>query len=158
MEKEFAQLMERHKKMLWRVCSAYGLSGAWETIDAFQEVAVALWKAMPKMGEKECEEAWVYMVATHTMITLYRKQHNRPVDPLPPDLEKRLLTEENGLYKHILELVDLLKETDRYIVQAHFEGYSFKEIGSKLGISEGSASKRYERIIKKIRQLYENGL
>ncbi|MBP5677984.1 MAG: RNA polymerase sigma factor [Bacteroidales bacterium] len=155
-ESDFLQLVERHSDMLWQVCSGYSLSGAWEVDDAFQEVLCALWKGMPTLREVESERAWAYRVATNTMLALLRKQSNRPVDSLPPDLGNMLTTEMREDYDYIMELIDLLPRVDRSIVRAHIDGYKFSEIGEMVGLSEGAAGQRYDRAIKKIKKRYEN--
>ena len=154
----YYQLVERHKDMLWHVCSDYGLSGAWEVEDAFQEVLCALWEELPSLRDRACEKAWVYKVATHTMLMICRKRQNRPTEPLPTDMEKRGSEGVPPLqsdYGYLMQLIALLPETDCHIVRAHIDGYKFKEIGKELGMSEEVVSKRYHRDIKKIRQLYE---
>lgn len=157
-EDEFRQLMERYRDMLWHVCTDYSLGQAWEADDALQEVLAVLWVEMPKLKKKECERSWVYKVATNTMLTLCRKQHNRPTDPLPSDLENRMTTEEYDDYDYVMELIGLLDQEDRRIVRARLDGFSFKEIGKDLGISSDAANKRCERALDKIRELYEKKL
>lgn len=153
---EFRQLVERHKDMLWRICSDYRLSDAWEVCDAMQEVVVELWKALPKLREEEKEKAWAYKVAHHTMLRLCRKVNNRPTYALPPDLENLLTVEEREDYEYLMELIGLLPKLDRRIVKGHIDGYSFKEIGDMVGLSEDAANMRYRRAMKKIIQKYEN--
>ena len=158
-EEEFYQLVERHKDMLWFVCSDYTLGRAWEPCDAMQEVLQALWKALPKLRSKKSEKAWVYQVATNTMLMLVRKKQNRPVNPLPSDMRLRVADDSDmptSGYQHLMQLIDLLPETDRRIVRAHFDGFKFKDIAPMLNMTEGTVIQRYHRAIKKLRQQYEN--
>ena len=157
-EEEYYQLVERHKDMLWSVCSDYSLGEAWEPCDAMQEVLQALWKSLPKLRSKESEKAWVYQVATNTMLMLVRKKHNRPVNPLPSDMRLRVADDSDmptSNYQYLMQLIDLLSETDRRIVRAHLDGFKFKDIAPMLNMSEGAVIQRYHRAIKKLRQQYE---
>ena len=155
-EEDFFQLVKRHEDMLWHVCSDYSLSAAWEVGDAFQEVLCALWTALSGLRAVESEGAWVYRVASSTMLKLVRKQQNRPVDPLPPNMEDMFSTEGWEDYDYLLELIDQLPKIDRRIVRAHLDGYKFKEIGEMLGLSEGAAGQRFNRALNKIKLQYEN--
>lgn len=52
----------------------------------------------------------------------------------------------------IYEILPKLNETERAIITLYLEGYSFKEIGTKLGnYSKGWANNIYRGIIKKIK-------
>ena len=156
----FHQLVERHKDMLWHVCTDYSLDRAWDVHDAYQEVLMALWNALDKMNECEHEKSWAYKVATNTMLMLVRKQRSRCMEPLPPNVDELLSDEAVAPlrvdYACFLRLIDRLAEPDCRIVRMRLDGYGFKEIGKELGMSENTVAQRYGRVIKKIRQRYEN--
>ena len=43
-EATFNAMVERHRDMIWHVCSDYSLSAAYEVEDGVQEVLCALWR------------------------------------------------------------------------------------------------------------------
>ena len=44
-EREFKEMVRRHRDMIWSVCKRYRLSAAWQTEDAFNEVLCAMWQS-----------------------------------------------------------------------------------------------------------------
>ena len=156
-EQEFHRLVTQHKDMLWHICSDYSLNVAWELDDAFQEVLSELWRSIGTLREQESERAWVYRVATNTMLNLCRKQRGVPTRPLP-DFEAEAV-EDYRLredYECLLQLIDQLDEVDRLIVRSHLDGYKHSEIADMLNMSTSAVEKRYSRALKKIRKQYEN--
>ena len=158
-ETYFYEFVERHKDMLWHVCSDYSLGQAWQIDDAFQEVLCSIWTGLPSLRKRENEKAWAYRVATNTMLMISRNQQNRPTDPLPDNLEHLIATDGDVLtnidYNNLLQLINQLDEPDRRIVRMHLDGFNFKEIGRDLGISRDAAAQRFNRAIKKIRQSFQ---
>ena len=55
-ETYFYEFVERHKDMLWHVCSDYSLGQAWQIDDAFQEVLCSIWTGLPSLRKKESEK------------------------------------------------------------------------------------------------------
>lgn len=157
-EDSFHQLIERHRNMLWNICQAYRLGSAWETTDAFQEVVCKLWLSLSQLQDPACEEAWVYRVATRTLISLVRKRSNGPTIPLPPDIgdwPSDLPNPMDDGVASLMDLIDRLKEPDNFIVRSHIDGFKYSEIAQVLGMTEDAVAKRYNRSINIIRQQYE---
>ena len=124
-----------------------------------QEVLCALWKDLPKLRKKESERIWVYRVATHTMLTISRKRHNQPTDPLPSDILQWAGDDSDaatGYRRYLTDLIDQMGDTDRRIMRAYIDGFSLKNIAKMLEMSEDMVYKRYNRAIKKLRQRYED--
>ena len=58
----------------------------------------------------------------------------------------------------LTELIDRLAPDDRRFVYLRYaEEMGYKEIGELLNISEDAAKKRGQRLVKKLRKLYEGG-
>lgn len=56
------------------------------------------------------------------------------------------------------ELVNMLDEKDRYLIHMRYvQNMGYAEIGAMLGISEESAKKRGQRVVKKLKKLFERG-
>lgn len=150
-EKEFRDLVYRHRDMLWRICSSYRLAAAWETGDAFHEVLCALWLGLGSFDHRCKEKTWVYRVAVNTMNSLARKKGNQPSPILEeyPDLP----FQDDG-FRELVQIINTLEEPDHTIVCAHIEGFGYAEIAQITGMKVGAVSMRLTRALRKIRELY----
>lgn len=64
----------------------------------------------------------------------------------------------NADVRKLTELIDRLDPDDRRFVYLRYaEEMGYKEIGELLNISEDAAKKRGQRLVKKLRKLYEGG-
>jgi len=159
-EKEFHRLMTQNKDLLWFVCNDYNLGPAWEVDDAFQEILVSLWRDFGSIRRRESERAWVYRVATNTMLGICRRKDNRPKTAPPCTGEST----DNGSgyreedYEYLRQLIDLLDEADRRVLRMQLDGFKSHEIASSLGISRSAVYHRLSRAINKLKRLYENGI
>jgi RNA polymerase sigma-70 factor (ECF subfamily) len=93
---------------------------------------------------------WLFTIATRVRIDELRKQHRRPraggeldVDRLEaaPDPEQAGAgMDQSARDQSVRAALDALPESHRVVIHMHrFEGLSFAEIGSVLGISAGAA-------------------
>ncbi len=151
-EREFKELVHRHKDLIWRICSSYRLSAAWTTEDAFHEVLCDLWRGFGKFGGLSSERTWVFRVATNKMISLSRKNSNQPT-PDPSQQYEPHYREEG--YRDLLGLIEALPEPDGTIVRAYVQGFKYAEIAQITGLSVGAVSMRLSRALRKIRKLLE---
>ena len=151
----FEELVLRQRDLIWRVCSDYSFSAAWEVEDAFQEVLVALWRSFGQFEGRSAESSWVYRVSTTTMLMLKRKMSNRPQPRVEKVKEEGVVENANGRYLN--ELIDTLGETDRLIVRAKLDGFSNKEVATMVGLSVESVASRLSRAKQRLRKRYEHG-
>lgn len=123
--------------------------------EVFLEVvkSVALFRAESDI------KTWIFSIARHRW---YRYLRNRKETISVEELSKELLApgkplEEQCCDKETAEriygLLDREPERTRRIVLMRLEGYSFREIGVKLGISENSARVIDFRVKQKIREI-----
>ncbi|MBR1550322.1 MAG: RNA polymerase sigma factor [Bacteroidales bacterium] len=153
-ETAYLELVKRQRDLIWRVCSDFSLSAAWEVEDAFQEVLLTLWKDFGSYKGLSSERTWVYRVATNTMLMIKRRAINQP----QPQVELREeATSDNDHVQQLREIIDSLEETDRCVVCANLDGFSHKEIAQMTGLSSLAVATRLNRIKHKIRQRYEQG-
>lgn len=115
-------------------------------------------------GESDIR-TWLFSIARHRWYAYLRKQGRTPEtvelseflsDPKKGP-EGRLLEKETA--QRVRELLAMEPERTRTVVGMRLEGYSFYEIGNKLGISENSARVIDFRAKEKIRKtLSKEGL
>lgn len=104
---------------------------------------------------------WIYSIARHRWFAhLRRLGREAPTQELREDLismeqslEERYADRETARY--VLELLQREPERNRTIFLMRTEGYSYYEIGEKIGITESSARVVDHRTRKKIKQILE---
>lgn len=122
------------------------------------EVFVEVVKSIALFRGEADIRTWVFSIAHHRWLRYLRKrEHTVSLEELTGELlapgkplEERYY--EKKAAERIYELLNGEPERTRTIVLMRVEGYSFREIGVKLGISENSARVIEFRAKSKIRQ------
>jgi len=137
--------------------------------DLVQEIAVALWQAIPKFRGEASERTWLYRIAHNTAITasakLRRRGHREAAIEDPPghrhdgsdsefaepgvaSKEKpgddRLI--EAQRHQWLMRAIRELPASDRQIVTLHLEELSYREIQEITGMTEGAIATRLSRV------------
>lgn len=61
-EQRFIELIEHHKRIIYKVCYVYA-PGRGQIDDYFQEVVLALWRGFPDFRGESKTATWVYRIA-----------------------------------------------------------------------------------------------
>ena len=149
--------MLRYRGLLFSVCRRYSSAGL-EVDDLLQETTLALWNLREQLFSITLaprQAAWIWRVARSTCIDLRRKRSNN-LTPLPDDYDAP--AEDTTLHDALHELIAQLPEPDRTIVTMHLEGYEYKEIGRKVGMTKNNVGIRLVRIKEKLREQMNNVL
>jgi RNA polymerase sigma factor (sigma-70 family) len=155
----FLRIYEQYGAALERLAGAYAVARE-DREDLLQEIAAALWRALPSYRGEASERTWLYRVAHNVAITAtvkQRKREKREVAPEPPldipsagaSAEQDLLTEEKR--RMLFGAIRSLPAVDRQITVLHLEGLSGAEIEAVTGIAEGAVATRLTRIREKLR-------
>lgn len=142
--------MLRYRGLLFSVCRRYARDGL-EVDDLLQETTLALWQLREKLFSITVapkQAAWVWRVARSTCIDLQR--HTPPPQPIPDSYDAP--APDATLHDTLHELIAQLPEPDRTIVTMHLEGYEYKEIGRKTGMTKNHVGIRLMRIKEKLRE------
>jgi RNA polymerase sigma-70 factor (ECF subfamily) len=135
------------------------LAGAYEREsaareDLFQEIAMALWTALPRFRGDSSERTWVYRIAHNTAISFAahrRHRHGRElaVEPIP-EPASAARQEGDAIEQQrravLWAAVRALPVQDRQIVTLHLEGMSAQEIEAITGVTAGAVATRLTRI------------
>lgn len=146
----FNGIVLRHKGLLFAVCRRYARRGLDEE-DMLQEVLVVLWERREQLmsiASTPQQASWMWRVARSTCVDLLRKEP--PSYPVPENFDAP--DEETTLHRDLHELIALLPEPDRSIVTLHLEGYEYKEIGRKLGMTKNNIGIRLMRIKERLKK------
>ncbi len=156
----FLRLFAEYGPALGRLAGAYAPARE-DREDLVQEIAAAIWQALPGYRGEASERTWLYRIAHNVAITASvktRRQAQREVahdkSPNPPatgsDAEQDLLAEEKR--RLLLAAIGDLRMSDRQITVLHLEGLSGAQIAEITGLAEGAVSTRLTRIREKLRE------
>ena len=149
----YEDLLQRYLAALRRLVWSYVRDAA-ESDDLLQEIALALWTALPRFRGDSSERTWVYRVAHNTAIryvTGHRRRTGKeqalepkiePATGNDPEAEAIDHAQLRWLWKAIREL----PLTDRQVVVLYLEGMTAGEIEAVTGLSAASIATRLTRV------------
>ncbi|TCN61369.1 RNA polymerase sigma-70 factor (ECF subfamily) [Flavobacterium circumlabens] len=128
--------------------------------DLFQEIVCQLWKSYESFRNESQFSTWMYRVAVNTAIVFLKKE-KRKVDKYEIASENIKDDEGDSHIKesqidHFYKAVQKLGKIDKAIIFYQLEGFSHKEIGDNLGISEGNARVKLNRAKEKLKEIIKN--
>lgn len=158
-EHEFLNRMENHKGILHKVSKMY-MDTSDDQQDLFQEIICQLWKSYESFRNESQFSTWMYRVAVNTAIVFLKKE-KRKVDKYEIASENVKDDEGDSHIKesqldHFYKAVQKLEKIDKAIIFYQLEGFSHKEIGENLGISEGNARVKLNRAKEKLKEIIKN--
>ena len=158
-EQEFLNRIENHKGILYKVSKMY-MDNHDDQQDLFQEIVCQLWKSYDSFRNESQFSTWMYRVAVNTAIVFLKKE-KRKVDKYEIASENIKDDEGDSHIKesqidHFYKAVQKLEKIDKAIIFYQLEGFSHKEIGENLGISEGNARVKLNRAKEKLKEIIKN--
>jgi len=158
-EQEFLNRIESHKGILYKVSKMY-MDNSDDQQDLFQEIVCQLWKSYESFRNESQFSTWMYRVAVNTAIVFLKKE-KRKVDKYEIPSENVKDDEGDSHIKesqldHFYKAVQKLEKIDKAIIFYQLEGFSHKEIGENLGISEGNARVKLNRAKEKLKEIIKN--
>lgn len=158
-EQEFLNRIESHKGILYKVSKMY-MDNHDDQQDLFQEIVCQLWKSYDTFRNESQFSTWMYRVAVNTAIVFLKKE-KRKVDKY--EIPSENIKEDEGdshikesQIDHFYKAVQKLEKIDKAIIFYQLEGFSHKEIGENLGISEGNARVKLNRAKEKLKEIIKN--
>ena len=123
----FLRLMAEYQGALARLASAY-LADPADRDDLVQEIATAIWQAIPRFRGDSSERTWLYRIAHNTAITTAARVRRRfrteaVLDdglPTTAGFDEQLVHEQHR--KLLLARIRTLPQADRQAIVLHLEG------------------------------------
>ena len=158
LERQFTALLAAHGRSLSRLAGSY-TQDAGERDDLFQEIAIAVWRALPGFRRECSERTFVFRIAHNRGIShLARRQlpiadvgEEIEMPDLRPDPEQALSGEEQE--RRLFEAVQRLPVGHRQVLTLALEGMTYAEIAEVLGITESNVGARLTRARELLRKL-----
>lgn len=142
------ELYRRFSPRMYAVCLRYAGS-AEEAEDILQEGFIKVFRKLESFRSEGSFEGWVRRIFVNTAIEHFRrKRYLQPVTEKEENtIEGKFLSVlDNLAEKDILDLVRQLSPGYRTVFNMYVvEGYTHKEIGEMLGISEGTSKSQLSR-------------
>ena len=150
-QESFETLIDQHRKILYKVSSLY-CRNPHDREDLAQQIVVQLWQAFPSFDGRRAFSTWMYRVALNVAISWYRREKTRAryvltggehilniaADADTPSDDVRLL----------YQFIESLDELNKALILLYLDGYSNREIGEVLGISETNVTTKISRLKK----------
>jgi RNA polymerase sigma-70 factor (ECF subfamily) len=149
-EERFTALMKAEGAALGRLAASYARDRG-DREDLFQEIAVAVWRALPRFRGECSERTFVFRIAHNRGIAYIARRRWPTVEANEdlelrdqrPDPEQSLSIDQQR--DSLLDAILQLPVGHRQVVTLSLEGMSYAEIGDVLGIAEGNVGARLTR-------------
>lgn len=161
----FERLVQQHGPALQRLTLGYEASAELRR-DLYQEILVALWRALPSFEGRASLRTWVYRVAHNVAAShvirarRHRAQRWQRLEdlPEPPAAARAEPAALSALGVETLgRLLRELAPLDRQLVLLFLEGFTPSEIAEVTGLSSTNVSTRLSRLRASLRRQLEGG-
>lgn len=151
LERWFDRLLAEHGPALSRLATSYA-RGRPEREDLLQEIAFAIWRALPRFRHESSERTFVFRIAHNRAITHLERRRPSTVEAddealtirdTAPDPERALSAGQEGA--RLLAAVRRLPLPYGQVIMLALEGLGYPEIAEVLGISETNVGVRLTR-------------
>lgn len=161
-KKQFLDMLENHKKLIYKVAHSYGQNPA-DRQDLIQEIILQLWKAFPKYDPQYKLSTWAYRIALNVSISFYRKEKKRrQTTSLDTEAFLNIIDpkEENTELEHHIQLlyqfINALSPLNKALMILYLDEKSHQEIASILGISKSNVGTKINRIKIQLKNNFKN--
>ncbi len=152
----FQNLMEEHKKILYKICHSY-CKDRDARDDLAQEILIQLWRSFEKFDGRARFSTWMYRIALNVAISFYRRESTRPrrvisdeqclLETAAHEAESR--PEELRILHQFIEGLDPLNKA---LMLLYLDDNSYMEIAEVLGITETNVATKISRLKNKIKK------
>jgi len=158
-EERFQKLLSANSHALMRLAATYTKTPS-DRDDLFQDIALAIWRALPAFRGESSERTFIFRIAQNRAIThiAQRRPAMAPEEevevPDPrPNPEKGFAKEQQ--VRRLSEAIHLLPVEYRQVIALILEDLNYSEIAEVLGISESNVGVRLNRARQMLRHLME---
>jgi RNA polymerase sigma factor (sigma-70 family) len=154
---QFQELIERHRKIVFKVANTYARS-ADDRADLAQEIAAQCWRAFPQFDAQRSFSTWLYRIALNVAISFLRnsQQRDRHAVALDDELhdvagDDNANAEGDERVRALAHFIEQLEPLNRALLLLYLEERSYREIADILGISETNVATKISRLKLRIR-------
>ncbi|MEO0878548.1 MAG: sigma-70 family RNA polymerase sigma factor [Pseudomonadota bacterium] len=153
----FDEAVRDHGALVARIVSSYEARAALAE-ELAQETFTALWRALPAWRGEASMRTFLARIAHNVCVSHVRREVRRTdteIDDQTPSAadSPETVAGRNLERTRLLEAVSALPLAQRQVVTLHLEGFTDREVGETLGISEGNVGVRLTRARTRLRAL-----
>jgi RNA polymerase sigma-70 factor (ECF subfamily) len=140
-EAAFAMLVRSHMRRAYAVARAICATHE-DAEDAVQDGFLHAYRALERFRPEQAFAAWLNRIVANAALDIGRRRKVRDADALPETLSVPLFdpSERSEFRNRLRRALGVLPDRQRSVLVLHdVEGYTHGEIGSMLGIPEGTA-------------------
>lgn len=154
-ESEFANLLEQHRRLVFKVANSYAHTGA-DVDDLAQEIAAQLWRAFPTYDRARPFTTWMYRIALNVAISWLRgesrrRRHCVPYDEKLHEPAATELTDGDEGRRILRGFIASLDGLDRAVLLLYLEERCYAEMSEILGISVTNLTTKINRLKQRVR-------
>jgi RNA polymerase sigma-70 factor (ECF subfamily) len=160
LEEQLGRLLGENRAALSRLAASYTRSVS-DRDDLLQEIAMALWRALPTFRGECSERTFMFRIAHNRCIThLSKRRVNVSLDDAEIDVEdpsanaEAVLAEEQE-HQRLLAAIRHLPPIHREVLVLALEGMGYREIADVVGIGESNVGVRLNRARERLKELLE---
>jgi RNA polymerase sigma factor (sigma-70 family) len=155
----FHKVLETHGQGLMRLSASYTKSSS-DRDDLFQDIALAIWRALPSFRGESSERTFIFRIAQNRAMTHIAQRRPATAEDEGIDLADPRPNPEKGFAKgqqemRLLDAIHRLPVEYRQVITLTLEDLSYSEIAAILGIGESNVGVRLNRARQMLRQLME---
>lgn len=147
----FAELLERHRGIVFKVAATYCRNRA-DREDVAQEIVTQLWRAFPKFDATRAFSTWMYRIALNVAISFVRtnsvrERHTVALDETH-DVEDASagVAEEDERTRLLYAFIDQLDALNRALLLLYLDEHNYRDIAAILGITETNVATKISRL------------
>ena len=160
LEEQLGRLIAAHHSALRRLAASYAAAPS-DCDDLLQEIAIAVWRALPAFRGECSERTFLFRIAHNRCIT-YRSR-KRPtvslddaqIEPVDPEPGSEAMVSEEQQRRRLVEAIRRLPVIHREVLVLFLEGMDYREIAAVVGISESNVGARLNRARQQLKTLLE---
>jgi RNA polymerase sigma-70 factor (ECF subfamily) len=155
----FVALLERDKRILYKIVNAYAFAAS-DRDDLAAEAVAALWSAFPRYDASRPFSTWMYRVVLNVAISFARSERRRLERRAPEgrlvDIDRATpVRAEDARVERLADIVAELGELDKALVLLYLDGEPYDSIASIVGLSETNVATKLSRLKRRIKERFE---
>lgn len=160
----FLALLETHRKLLFKVASAYCRAPG-ERDDLVAEMTAALWKSFARYDEHFRFSTWAYRICLNVAISFYRAERRRAervsvVDPAALEVAAREGAPDDAPDERVAQLeafVAGLGDLDKALMLLYLDEYDYQSIAAILGLTVTNVATKLSRLRTRAKSALRDG-
>ena len=161
LDERFSRLLKANHAPLTRLAGSYAANRS-DRDDVLQEIAIALWRALPAFRGECSERTFLFRIAHNRCMTHLSKKRDTVslddagIDPEAPESSSETIVAEEQQRRRFVQAIRGLPVIHREVLVLFLEGMDYGEIAAVVGISESNVGVRLNRARHKLKTLLED--